>query len=254
MSHQTRFITIWTIAWLCLLVLEADSIKTRNCLQLIQRNFWNDSEYDQVSQQLFLQFNNSFSPKLRKCLDLTKPGTAYKLQLVSVGEEQTGSCCDLECPSSNIFIEEDVTDMVRSNASHVTFQYVTGRYFMRLVRVVSEGGGTCEEGSFSSCSSLCGPMVQYSDTVPDECQPGTTNTSDTNNNDNFEVVINQSYQEADQLCNFEFDISFPVCHVIHTYSSVNVSSVEVPLNFTCSELDILDWDNFEVVNVSIMII
>ena len=40
------------------------------------------------------------------------------------------------------------------------------------------------------------------------------------------------------------------------YAAVNVSTVEVPLNFSCSDLDILDWDNFEVVivNVSIMII
>ena len=64
----------------------------------------------------------------------------------------------------------------------------------------------------------------------------------------------ESYQDTDQVCNFEFDISFPVCHAVQSYSSVNVSNVEVPLNFSCSDLEILDWDNFQVNNVSIMII
>ena len=47
-----------------------------------------------------------------------------------------------------------------------------------------------------------------------------------------------------------------VCGPLLPYAAVNVSTVEVPLNFSCSDLDILDWDNFEVVivNVSIMII
>ena len=30
--------------------------------------------------------------------------------------------------------------------------------------------------------------------------------------------------------------------------------LQVPVNYSCSELDILDWENFEVVYVSIMII
>ena len=138
MLRQTSLVTIWVIAWISVMVIETDSVKLNNCLQLIQRNFWNSSVYNSDSQQLFLQFNNSYNSKLNKCLGLTKPGTTYKLQLVSLGNEEPDRCCDLECPSSSIYIEEDVTDLVHNNIHNVSFQYVTGRYFLRLVRVVNE--------------------------------------------------------------------------------------------------------------------
>ena len=70
------------------------------------------------------------------------------------------------------------------------------------------------------------------------------------------VVINQSYHDQDEVCTFEISAMVAVCGPLLPYAAVNVSTVEVPLNFSCSDLDILDWDNFEVVivNVSIMII
>ena len=107
---------------------------------------------------------------------------------------------------------------------------------------LSKGGGTCEEGSFSSCSSFCGPAVQYGHSeITVDC-PDNTNNSDTINDDNFEVVINQSYQDKDQMCNFEFDINFAVCHVIHSYSSVNISSVQVSFaTITIRIKDISRW-------------
>ena len=67
-----------------------------------------------------------------------------------------------------------------------------------------------------------------------------------NTTTDMEVVINQSYQDEEQVCNFELDMSLALCHDIQPYSRVNVSNVEVPLNFSCSDMDLLDWDNFEV--------
>ena len=69
---------------------------------------------------------------------------------------------------------------------------------------------------------------------------------DNSSSNDMEVIMNQSYQDTEQVCTFELDISLAVCHDIHPYSRVNVSNVEVPLNFSCSDMDLLDWDNFEV--------
>ena len=135
-------------------------------------------------------------------------------------------------------LAQDLRDLVSGRESTVSFGYVRGRYFLRLVRVISEGGGTCEEGSFSSCSSMCGRMVTWGQAGPGEC--GNSSSSD------MEVIINQSYQDTEQVCTFELDISLAVCHAIQPYSRVNVSNVEVPLNFSCASMDLLDWDNFEV--------
>ena len=133
---------------------------------------------------------------------------------------------------------QDVKEVVMSRVSVVSFQYVRGRHFLRLVRVTSEGGGTCEEGSFSSCSSMCGRAESWGGLGgAGDC--GNTTTD-------MEVVINQSYQDEEQVCNFELDMSLALCHDIQPYSRVNVSNVEVPLNFSCSDMDLLDWDNFEV--------
>ena len=88
MSRNSGLVTIWVIAWLCLLVMVADSVKTRNCLQLIPRDFWNKTVYNDSSQQLFVAFNQSSNAKLVKCLNLTKSGTDYRLQLVSVNEDE----------------------------------------------------------------------------------------------------------------------------------------------------------------------
>ena len=238
MTRHSGLVTIWVIAWLCLTVMVADSVKTRNCLQLIPRDFWNQTVYNDSSQQLFVDFDPSSNARLVKCLNLTKSGTDYRLQLVSVGqEEEDRGCCDLECASASVYQVRDVKELVMGRESGVTFDYVQGRYFLRLVRVVSEGGGTCEEGSFSSCSSMCGRMEAWGK-AGGEC--GNTSSSD------VEVIINQSYQDSEQVCSFELDISLALCHAIHPYSRVNVSNVEVPLNFSCSSMDLLDWDNFEV--------
>ena len=238
MTRHTGLVTIWVIAWLCLTVMVADSVKTRNCLQLIPRDFWNQTVFNDSSQQLLVDFDPSSNARLVKCLNLTKSGTDYRLQLVSVGQdEEDRGCCDLECASASVYQVRDVKELVIGRESSVTFDYVQGRYFLRLVRVVSEGGGTCEEGSFSSCSSMCGRMESWGK-AGGECG----NNSETD----MEVVINQSYQDSEQVCTFELDISLALCHDIHPYSRVNVSNVEVPLNFSCSSMDLLDWDNFEV--------
>ena len=56
-------------------------------------------------------------------------------------------------------------------------------------------------------------------------------------------------------------ILLPLIFLKHwwTFSNIQIVFVaklmlQVPVNYSCSELDILDWENFEVVNVSIMII
>ena len=239
MSRHSGLFTIWVIAWLCLTVMVADSVKTRNCLQLIPRDFWNQTVYNDSSQQLFVDFDPSSNTRLVKCLNLTKSGTDYRLQLVSVNQdEEDRGCCDLECSSASVYQARDLRDLVSGRESTVSFGYVKGRYFLRLVRVISEGGGTCEEGSFSSCSSMCGRMVTWGQAGAGEC--GNSSSSD------MEVIINQSYQDTEQVCTFELDISLAVCHDIQPYSRVNVSNVEVPLNFSCASMDLLDWDNFEV--------
>ena len=239
MSRHSGLVTIWVIAWLCLTVMVADSVKTRNCLQLIPRDFWNQTVYNDSSQQLFVDFDPSSNTRLVKCLNLTKSGTDYRLQLVSVGQdEEDRGCCDLECASASVYQARDLRELVSAQESNVSFGYVRGRYFLRLVRVISEGGGTCEEGSFSSCSSMCGRAESWGGLGgAGDC--GNTTTD-------MEVVINQSYQDEEQMCNFELDMSLALCHDIQPYSRVNVSNVEVPLNFSCASMDLLDWDNFEV--------
>ena len=256
MCEARHLVTIWVIAWLCIL---GDGVRIRtNCLQLLPRNFWNQTVYNETSQRLQLNFDYSSNTKLSKCLNLTRSDTKYKLQLFRVSDYESQQCCDLQCSSANMFKEEDVGQLVIGDkANNVSFHYVKGKYFLRLVRVVSEGGGTCEEGSFSSCSSMCSPMLTMGGISGDK--DTCSDLPDTNSTNIMEVVINQSFQDTVEpsQCQFEIEMTFPVCHVIHSYSTANVSSVEVPLNFSCSELDILDWDNFQVSlvnNDSIMII
>ena len=260
MSPASYFVTIWVIAWLSILGSDGVRIRT-NCLQLLPRDFWNQTIYNDSTQQLFLHFDQSSNSKLSKCLNLTGLDTTYKLQLLRVSDYESQQCCDLQCASWSNYQEENVKQLIDSHQKNVSFSYVKGKYFLRLVRVVTEGGGTCEEGSFSSCSSMCSPMLSMGGVRGlDTCEAEEiNNSSDASVSDDLEVVINQSYQDTEQVCLFEFEILFPVCHVIQSYSTVNISSVEVPLNFSCSELDILDWDNFQVRvvlvnNVSIMII
>ena len=195
MFCQKRLVTIWVIAWLSIL---GDGVRIRtNCLQLLPRNFWNQTVYNETSQRLLLNFDHSSNSKLSKCLNLTRSDTNYKLQLYRVSDYESQQCCDLQCSSATLFQEEDVGQMLLGDkANNVSFHYVKGKYFLRLVRVVSEGGGTCEEGSFSSCSSMCSPMLTMGGVGDkDMCSTGltdTTNITDTT----MEVVINQSYQES----------------------------------------------------------
>ena len=243
MFRAPSLTTIWVIAWVVLAAAARTSVTT-NCLQLVSRDFWNHTVYEETSQQLSVHFNQS-NNKLRRCLNVTRADTTYLLQLVQAGAGAGAQCCDMECGAA-------VQDQLPLAAHTAVFRYVRGNYFLRLVRVTSEGGGTCEEGSFSSCSSVCGPAAQYGPApcpAPALDTPPANTTADT-------VVINQSYHDQDEVCTFEISAVVAVCGPLLPYAAVNVSTVEVPLNFSCSDLDILDWDNFEVVivNVSIMII
>ena len=152
--------------------------------------------------QILKRERDSKNEAIFKCLNLTKSGTVYQLQLVSVASEQTGNCCDMECKTASVYHQEDVHDILLNDKDIVPFHYVKGNYFLRLVRVVTEGGGTCEEGSFSSCSSICSPMLGFGDFIEDGVG---TCPENTNSSDDHHVIINQSYQDTDQVCNFEFD-------------------------------------------------
>ena len=104
MSRLSNLVTIWVIAWLCLLVMIADSVKpgriTSDCLERIPSHFWNLSVYDQTAEQLHLQLSDL--PQLNKCLEKTKAGTVYTVQLVSVLETDKArdNCCDMQCQSA----------------------------------------------------------------------------------------------------------------------------------------------------------
>ena len=251
MSRLSNLVTIWVIAWLCLLVMIADSVKpgrvTADCLEHIPSHFWNLSVYDQTSEQLHLELGSL--PDLGKCLEQVKPGTVYTVQLVSVLESDKArdSCCDMQCQSA-VRYDQVSLDKTLANQT-VSLNYAAGRFFIRLVRVVEEGGGTCEEGSFSSCRSQCSPVLQFGDTEPGQCGDQETSSSSNVSSSSQDLVINQSFREYDQTCQFEVEVWFPVCHSIQSYSSAQVSLLEISLNQTCSDLDLMwDWQNYEVIS------
>ena len=253
MSRLTNLVTIWVIAWLGLLVMMVGSVKPSkiniNCLQFIPNHFWNRTVYSPASQELRLDYNLSSLAHLGKCLNQTAAGTEYRVQLVSVlpSDQERERCCDLQCESASRYYDQSL-DQLQS----LTLGYVVGSFFLRLVRVVEEGGGTCEEGTFSSCSSLCSPVLQFGDNDTDQCRD--TLASPSNNvssSNNYQLVINQSFRELDQTCQFELELSFPVCYSIQSYSSAMVSLLEISLNQTCSDLDLMwDWQNSEVSSVT----
>ena len=264
MSRLSNLVTIWVIAWLCLLVIVVGSVKpgkiSINCLQFIPRHFWNRSVYDQGAEQLHLDYKLSQLPHLAKCLNQTAAGTEYTVQLVAVAETDGGreSCCDMQCQSATIYHQvglANILDSERQSNQTVSLSYVVGKFFIRLVRVVEEGGGTCEEGSFSSCSSVCSPVLQFGDIDTQPCRDSQETSSASNvSSSDHDVVINQSFHDRDQTCQFEVEIFFPVCHSIQSYSSANVSLVEVSLNQSCSDLDLMwDWQNSEVISLSFYI-
>lgn len=88
------------------------------------------------------------------------------------------------------------------------FDVPQGRFFLRLVRVVSEGDLTCEEGSFSSCASQCGPARTYG---RDICGNSSSSgeSQDREGGHGVEIVINQSLEGG--VCHFEWELSVPVC-------------------------------------------
>ena len=250
MSRLTNLVTIWVIAWLGLLVIMVGSVTPSkiniNCLQFIPSHFWNRTVYDPRSQELQLDYNLSSLAHLRKCLDQTAAGTEYRVQLVSVleSDEERARCCDLQCQSAVRYY-----DLPLGQLQSLRLGYVVGSVFLRLVRVVEEGGGTCEEGTFSSCSSLCSPVLQFGDNETDQCRDSQLVSSSNNvsSPSNYDLIINQSFRELDQTCQFELELSFPVCYSIQSYSSAKVSLVEISLNQTCSDVDLMwDWQNSEV--------
>ena len=249
MSRLTNLVTIWVIAWLGLLVMMVGSVKPSkiniNCLQFIPHHFWNRTVYSPASQELQLEYNLSSLAHLAKCLNQTAAGTEYRVQLISVLESdgERERCCDLQCQSATRYY-----DQALEHLQSLTLRYVLGPVFLRLVRVVEEGGGTCEEGTFSSCSSLCSPVLQFGDNDTDQCRDALVSSSSNNvSSTNYDLVINQSFRELDQTCQFELELSFPVCYSIQSYSSAMVSLLEISLNQTCSDLDLMwDWQNSEV--------
>ena len=250
MSRLTNLVTIWVIAWLGLLVIMVGSVTPSkiniNCLQFIPSHFWNRTVYDPRSQELQLDYNLSSLAHLRKCLDQTAAGTEYRVQLVSVleSDEERARCCDLQCQSAVRYY-----DLPLGQLQSLRLGYVVGSVFLRLVRVVEEGGGTCEEGTFSSCSSLCSPVLQFGDNDTDQCRDSLLVSSSNNvsSPSNYDLIINQSFRELDQTCQFELELSFPVCYSIQSYSSAKVSLLEISLNQTCSDVDLMwDWQNSEV--------
>ena len=249
MSRLTNLVTIWVIAWLGLLVMMTGSVTSTskiNCLQFIPKHFWNETVYDPRSQELQLSYNLSSLEHLGKCLNQTRAGTEYRVQLVSVVEtdDERARCCDLQCQSATRYYDHPLEQL-----QSLRLGYVVGSVFLRLVRVVEEGGGTCEEGTFSSCSSVCSPVLQFGDNDTDQCRDSSSNSNMSSSN--YDLVINQSFRELDQTCQFELELSFPVCYSIQSYSSAMVSLLEISLNQTCSDLDLMwDWQNSEVSSVT----
>ena len=250
MLRLTNLVTIWVIAWLGLLVMMTGSVRTSriymDCLQFLPKHFWNRTVYDPSSQELQLSYNLSSIAHLQKCLNQTAAGTEYRVQLVSVLEtdEERGRCCDLQCQSATRYYDQPLEHL-----QSLRLGYVVGSVFLRLVRVVEEGGGTCEEGTFSSCSSLCSPVLQFGDNETDQCRDSQLVSSSNNvsSPSNYDLIINQSFRELEQTCQFELELSFPVCYSIQSYSSAKVSLVEISLNQTCSDVDLMwDWQNSEV--------
>ena len=249
MSRLTNLVTIWVIAWLGLLVMMTGSVTSTSkinmgCLQFIPKHFWNRTVYDPRSQELQLSYN--LSSLVMKCLNQTRAGTEYRVQLVSVVEtdEERARCCDLQCQSATRYYDHPLEHL-----QSLRLGYVVGSVFLRLVKVVEEGGGTCEEGTFSSCSSVCSPVLQFGDNDTDQWRDTSQLVSPSNNesSSNYDLVINQSFRELDQTCQFELELSFPVCYSIQSYSSAKVSLLEVSLNQSCSDVDLMwDWQNSEV--------
>lgn len=228
---MTKLVTSWMIAWGCLSYIQpVGSSLASSCLSDIPTDFWNFTIYDQSLQQLSINFKDS-NMKVQKCLEKTNSNTTvYKLQLVSIQQEE--ECCDMQCQSSLIQEEVELQRLIGWDGEHpFSFGYVEGTFFLRLVEVVTEGEGTCEEGSFSSCISRCSSVQTYG-------EPGETCEIDTDNedvanttSDIYDVVINQSFE--DHLCNFEFEVSFPVCTKIHPYTTANISVLSVEVNSSC---------------------
>jgi len=222
----TKLVTSWMIAWSCLTSVQSvGSSLASSCLSDIPSDFWNFTSYDSNLQQLSVNYRDS-NKLVQKCLGNSNENTTvYKLQLVSVQEEE--ECCDMQCSSSFLQEEVELEKLIGwSSSKPFSFSYVEGEYFLRLVEVVTEGEGTCEEGSFSSCMSRCSSVETYGD-------QGVTCGIDSSNatSDLTDVVINQSFE--DQSCNFEFEVSFPVCTKIHPYTTATISVLSVPVNSSC---------------------
>lgn len=220
----TRLVTRWMIAWASLAYIHSvGSSLASSCLVDIPEDFWNFTSYDPNIQQLQVNFKES-DKRVQKCLENFKSSTTvYKLQLVAVQEGEEDECCDMQCESSVLQDEIELQKLIGwDTADPFSFGYVQGTYFLRLVEVVTEGGGTCEEGSFSSCISKCSSVQSYG-SVQATCQNSTSTGQD--------VVINQSLE--DLLCNFEFEVNFPLCAQIHPYTTANISVISVEVNSSC---------------------
>jgi hypothetical protein len=229
----TRLGTSWMIAWGCLAFTQSvGSSLASSCLTDIPTDFWNFTVYEPHLQRLRLNLKES-NLVVQKCLEQFNRSTTvsmvYKLQLIAVQEEEEGECCDMQCESSTMQDEIGLHKLSDwDSADPFSFGYVQGSYILRLVEVVTEGEGTCEEGSFSSCVSRCSPVQTYG-APSGTCDPVTDITNSTSSS--YDLVINQSLDE--HLCNFEFEVSFPVCAAIHPYTTATISVLAMEVNSSC---------------------